>query len=243
MATIASRVVGGSAATSSRHRGGDRVEVRRAEPARCGAGLFDLDAALRGIDHAHAIARRIDHHREIAFRRRSTACSTRQASTWWPFSRVPISRAHGRIDLRHRHAAQHAARLAAPADRHLRLDDPRPGAGQVGDRQAPSPARWPARRCRASANSALPSASISSTSIGSQAEDALAEIHVADDLLADQVAQRLRRAAADRAIARAAIEPRHRVFVGEAEAAMQLHRLGGDTQRHLVVEDLSPRRP
>ena len=76
-----------------------------------------------------------------------------------------------------------------------------------------------------SASSALPSASISSTSVGPEAQDALVEIEVADDLAADQVAQRLRGAAAERAVARAAIEARHRIFVGEAVAAVQLHRL------------------
>src|SRR4029077_3887652 len=62
------------------------------------------------------------------------------------------------------------------------------------------------------------------------------------DPLADEIAQRLRGAAAERAVARAAIETRHRVFVGETEAAVQLDRLAGDPVRHLVAGDLGHRR-
>ena len=61
---------------------------------------------------------------------------------------------------------------------------------------------------------------------------------VAHELLADQVLQRLGRAAAERAVARAAIEARNRVLVGEAVAAVDLHRLAGDADRHLVAEHL-----
>ena len=55
---------------------------------------------------------------------------------------------------------------------------------------------------------------------------------------ADQVAQGFRGAAAQAAVARAAIEPRHQVFVGEAIAAENLHGLAGDAHRHLVAIDL-----
>src|SRR6202012_3830032 len=70
--------------------------------------------------------------------------------------------------------------------------------------------------------------------VGQQLLAGLRRIH---DPLADQVAQGFGGAAAERAVARAAIEPRYGVFVGKAESAMELDRLAGDTVRHLVAGD------
>src|SRR5712675_3038269 len=67
-------------------------------------------------------------------------------------------------------------------------------------------------------------------------------VEIGDDLAADQIAQRLRRATAERAVARAAIKPRYEILVGEAIAAVKLHRLVGDADGHLVAEDLRRRR-
>src|SRR5437899_5767748 len=53
-------------------------------------------------------------------------------------------------------------------------------------------------------------------------EQFFAGIRRAHDPLADQVAQRLGRSTAERAVARAAIEARYRVLIREAEAAVQL---------------------
>ncbi len=61
--------------------------------------------------------------------------------------------------------------------------------------------------------------------IMSYASSSAARLRRIHDPLADQIAQRLGGTAAERAIARAAIETRYRVFVGEAEAAVQLDRL------------------
>src|SRR5579859_7931538 len=61
------------------------------------------------------------------------------------------------------------------------------------------------------------------------------------DVLADQVAQGFRRAAAERAVARAAIEAVDGIFLGEAEAAMHLQRVIGHAQGHLVAEHLGDR--
>src|ERR1700724_1213751 len=74
-----------------------------------------------------------------------------------------------------------------------------------------------------------------------EAEDAVDRIEPGDDALADQVAQRLRGAAAQRAVAGAAIESRHRELVGEAVAAMHLDGLAGDPERHLVAGHLGDR--
>src|SRR4051794_21247597 len=137
----------------------------------------------------------------------------RHASTWWPLSRLPSRRV--------------TAALTSTGDAHRTTPPalPRPPTGTCAFTiQGPAPARASVSRASVarraagtaipcSANSAFPSASISSTSVGSEAEDALVEVHVVDDLAPDQVAQRLRRPAADRAVARAAIEARHRVFV------------------------------
>jgi hypothetical protein len=115
-------------------RGGNRVDIGGAQPHRCSIGLFDFNAAPGDIDHAHAIACRIDHHREIAFLTLHRLLYQAGIHLVALQSRADQS-LDGCIDLRHRHAAQHAAHLAAPTHRHLRLDDPRTGAGQVGDRR------------------------------------------------------------------------------------------------------------
>src|SRR5690348_13434305 len=61
------------------------------------------------------------------------------------------------------------------------------GSSPIGSVPVTSTARGMARPCPA--NNALPSASISSTSVGSQPQDALAEVGVGDDLPPHQVAQ------------------------------------------------------
>src|SRR5687768_3433110 len=76
----------------------------------------------------------------------------------------------------------------------------------------------------------------------SHAEAAARKIHVLDELAADEVAQRLARAAAEAPVARAAIEARHCELVGEAVSAVHLYRFGRDADRHLVAVDLRHRR-
>src|SRR5206468_7423558 len=68
-----------------------------------------------------------------------------------------------------------------------------------------------------------------------EAEDAVDRVDAGQDPLADQVAQGLGGAAAEGAVAGAAVEARHRELVGEAIAAMHLDRLAGDPERHLVA--------
>src|SRR5207253_2148921 len=74
-----------------------------------------------------------------------------------------------------------------------------------------------------------------------ETENAVDRIEAGDDALADQVAQCLRGAAAQGAVAGAAVESRHRELVGEAVAAMHLDGVAGDPQRHLVDGDLGRR--
>src|SRR5882762_7020652 len=62
------------------------------------------------------------------------------------------------------------------------------------------------------------------------------------DPLADKITERLGGAAAERAVARSAIQTRHREFVGETKSAVQLDRLAGDPVGHLVARDLGHRR-
>src|SRR5713101_8211498 len=69
-------------------------------------------------------------------------------------------------------------------------------------------------------------------------QDAVAALPIGHDLLSNQVTQRLGCASTERAVARATIEPRHQVLVGESVAAMQLHRLAGHPDGHLVAEHL-----
>src|SRR5271170_7463796 len=72
-------------------------------------------------------------------------------------------------------------------------------------------------------------------------EDAVVGVETGQHPLADQVAQGLRGAAAQGAVAGAAVEARDRVLVGKAVAAMHLDRLAGDPERHLVAGDLGDR--
>src|SRR5258706_10215092 len=58
-----------------------------------------------------------------------------------------------------------------------------------------------------------------------EAENAVDRVDAGDDAFADQLAQCLRGAAAQRAVAGAAVEARYRVFVGKAVATMHLDRL------------------
>src|ERR1700720_3485372 len=67
-----------------------------------------------------------------------------------------------------------------------------------------------------------------------EAEDAVDRIEAGDDPLSDQGAQSLRGAAAQGAVAGAAIKSRDREFVGEAVAAMHLDRVAGNAQRHFI---------
>src|SRR6185312_1226615 len=165
------------------------------------------------------------------------ACSIRHASTACPFSRVPIMRAtEANTSASVGHRATPPALPRPPTGTcALTIHGPRlgkaTGVAPVTTRPAGTAMPW-------AANSALPSASISSTSERPEAHDAVLHIEVADDLLADEVAQRFRGAAADGAVAGATVEAGDGEFVGEAEAAMHLNRLGGDPQRHLVAEDL-----
>src|SRR5262249_16287660 len=75
-----------------------------------------------------------------------------------------------------------------------------------------------------------------------EAENAVGRVEPSQDAFAEKLAQRLRCAAAKRAVAGAAIEARHRGFVGEAIAAMHLDPFPGAAQRHLVAEELGDRR-
>src|ERR1700722_3133992 len=165
------------------------------------------------------------------------ACSIRQASPSWPFSRLPSMRCTA------------AAASSGVSQRTIPPALPRPPTGTCAlTIQGPSPGRVPivASETRTaagtvmpcSASSVLPSASISSMSVGAQAQDALVEIQISDDLAAHQVAQCFRGAAADGAVARTAIQARYRGVVGEAEAAVKLYRFGCDAQPHLVAEHL-----
>src|SRR5271166_4193772 len=74
-----------------------------------------------------------------------------------------------------------------------------------------------------------------------QPQDPVDRVDTRQHALTDQVAQRLGGAAAQGSVTRAAIEARHREFVGEAVAAMDLDRLAGHPQRHLVAIDLGDR--
>src|SRR5260370_27878870 len=69
-------------------------------------------------------------------------------------------------------------------------------------------------------------------------EDAIDRVETGQHALADQVAQGFGGAAAQRAVARAAVEARDREFVGEAVAAMHLDGFAGDAQGHLVAISL-----
>src|ERR1700730_9398341 len=71
-----------------------------------------------------------------------------------------------------------------------------------------------------------------------QPEDSVDGVEAGQHALADQVAQGLGRAAAERAVAGAAVEARDRELVGEAVAAMHLDRFARDPQGHLVAIDL-----
>src|SRR4051812_21633820 len=64
---------------------------------------------------------------------------------------------------------------------------------------------------------------------------------VAHEPLANQIPQCFGRAAAETAVARSAVHPRHEKLIGEAVATEHLDRLAGDADRHLVAEDLGGR--
>src|SRR5439155_20677349 len=74
-----------------------------------------------------------------------------------------------------------------------------------------------------------------------ETENAVDRVEAGDDPLSDQVTQCLRGAAAQGAVAGAAVESRHRELVGETVAAMHLDGVAGDPQRHLVDGDLGRR--
>src|SRR5260370_36972018 len=63
-----------------------------------------------------------------------------------------------------------------------------------------------------------------------EAEDAIDRVETGQHAFADQVAQGFGRAAAQGAVAGAAVEARDREFVGEALAAMPLDGFAGDSQ-------------
>src|SRR6516225_6133477 len=71
-----------------------------------------------------------------------------------------------------------------------------------------------------------------------ESEDPVRRIDAGQYTFADQVAQGFGRAAPESAVARPAIEARHREFVGEAVAAVDLDRLACHPQGHLVDRDL-----
>src|ERR1700730_17003177 len=75
-----------------------------------------------------------------------------------------------------------------------------------------------------------------------EAENAVDRVEAGDDPLADQIPQCLRGAAAQRAVARAAVESRYRELVGKAVAAMHLDGVARDLERHLVAGHLGNRR-
>src|ERR1700730_14453342 len=66
-------------------------------------------------------------------------------------------------------------------------------------------------------------------------EDAVDRVEAGEHAFADEVAQGFGGAAAQGAVAGAAVEARDRELVGEAVAAMHLDRLAGDPQRHFVA--------
>src|SRR5712672_1767113 len=80
-----------------------------------------------------------------------------------------------------------------------------------------------------------------SGSESAETEDAVDRIETGNDPLPDQVTQCLRGAAAQGAVARAAVESRYRKLVGEAVAAMHLDRVARDLERHLVAGHLGDR--
>src|ERR1051326_6536004 len=75
-----------------------------------------------------------------------------------------------------------------------------------------------------------------------EAEDAIDRIEAGNDPLSNEIAQGLRSAAAQGAVAGAAIESRDRELVGKTVAAMHLYGVAGDTQCHLVAGHLGGRR-
>src|SRR5438034_1706256 len=70
----------------------------------------------------------------------------------------------------------------------------------------------------------------SSRSERSQSEDAVDRVEAGENAAADQVLQGFGRAAAQGAVACAAIEARYRELVGEAVAAMHLNGVAGDPE-------------
>src|SRR5262245_43607878 len=98
--------------------------MRPAESALRGARLLDVDAALGGTDHPQPVTRGVNHDGEIAFlARRRLLDETRIDRV--PLQPMPQHAVHRSRHILRRAATYHATRLAAAANRHLRLHDPR----------------------------------------------------------------------------------------------------------------------
>ena len=109
-----------------------RAGMRRAWSPLRRTGLFDVDATLSRVDHPEPIIRGIDHDREVTLLA-SDGLLDQAGIHLMALDAAAEHTLYGGGHILRRVTAHHAAGLAAPAHRHLRLHHPRPIARSIRD--------------------------------------------------------------------------------------------------------------